>query len=145
MDNTGAVLSQEVIDAARAELGLDRPFLEQYVPLGWAAYCTATWAPAMSPAGDVSAAFAAKLPATLLLTAVPSGLRVAVSVPLGVLAAVCRGRPMDWLLRAASFAGGSMPNFFVALLLMYLFSIKLGWAAGDRPPAPTCKACCCRR
>lgn len=126
MDNTGAVLSQEVIDAARAELGLDRPFLEQYFRwLGGVLH--GDMGTSYVSGRDVSATFAAKLPATLLLTAVSIGLTVAVSVPLGVLAAVCHGRPVDWLLRAASFAGGSMPNFFVALLLMYLFSIKLGW------------------
>ena len=74
MDNTGAVLSQEVIDAARAELGLDRPFLEQYVRwLGGVLH--GDMGTSYVSGRDVSAAFAAKLPATLLLTAVSSGLR----------------------------------------------------------------------
>ena len=71
--------------------------------------------------------FLSKLPATLLLTAVSLAMTVAVSIPLGVLAAVRQNRLTDALIRAASFVGNSLPNFFVALLLMYVFAIRLGW------------------
>ena len=77
--NAGAAASQEVIDARRAELGLDKPFLQQYM----------TW--------------------------------------LGVLAAVRQGKLSDYVLRFCSFLGNSMPGFFVALLLMQILSIHLGW------------------
>ena len=66
-----------------------------------------------------------KLPATLLLTAVSIALTIVVSIPLGVLAAVKQNRFTDYLIRVCSFLGNSMPNFFVALLLMYFFSIRL--------------------
>ena len=70
-------------------------------------------------------AFISKLPATLLLTVVSIALTIIISIPLGVLAAVKQNRFTDYLIRAASFLGNSMPNFFVALLLMYFFAIRV--------------------
>ena len=62
--------------------------------------------------------FVSKLPATLLFTALSIGMTVVISVPLGVLAAVRHDRLTDYFLRFFSFVGNSLPNFFVALLLM---------------------------
>lgn len=124
MENTGMVVSQEVIDAARAELGLDKPFLTQYV----------TWltdllhgdmGTSYISGKEVFSTFLSKLPATLLLTVVSIGLTVVISIPLGILAAIKQNRFTDYLIRVGSFLGNSMPNFFVALLLMYFFAIRL--------------------
>ena len=126
MENTGMVLSQDVIDAARAELGLDKPFLTQYfVWLG--NLLQGDMGVSYISGRAVLPTFLSKLPATLLLTAVSLAMTVAVSIPLGVLAAVRQNRLTDALVRAASFVGNSLPNFFVALLLMYVFAIRLGW------------------
>ena len=76
---------------------------------------------------DVFATFVSKLPATLLLTVLSVLLTIVISVPLGILAAVKQGRLADQVLRFLSFIGNAMPNFFVALLLMQLLSMKLGW------------------
>ena len=76
---------------------------------------------------EVFPTFISKLPATLLLTVVSILLTIVISIPLGVLAAVKQNRATDFLIRFCSFLGNSMPNFFVALLLMYFFAIRLGW------------------
>ena len=76
---------------------------------------------------DVFKTFVSKLPATLLLTALSILATVLISIPLGVLAAVRHDRFTDYLLRFLSFIGNSLPNFFVALLLMQVLSIRLGW------------------
>jgi peptide/nickel transport system permease protein len=76
---------------------------------------------------DVFGTFTSKLPATLLLTALSLVMTVVVSIPLGILAAVKRGRAIDYALRFISFIGNSMPGFLIALLLMHLFSIRLKW------------------
>lgn len=124
MEATGTVMSQEAVEAARAELGLDRPLWEQY--LSWlGGVLHGDMGQSYLSGQDVLSTFAGKLPATLLLAGVSIGMTVLLSVPLGILAAVYRGKPVDWLLRAAGFVGDSMPNFFVALLLMDLFSIRL--------------------
>ena len=126
MENTGMAASQEVIDAARAELGLDKPFLTQYVV--WLGnLLQGDMGTSYISGQEVFQTFLSKLPATLLLTAVSILLTIVVSIPLGVLAAVKQNRLTDYVIRAASFLGNSMPNFFVALLLMYVFAIRLGW------------------
>ena len=123
--NKGAV-SQEIIDQKRAELGLDKPFLTQYF----------TWLFSMLwgdmgvsyvSGKDVFQTFMSRLPATLLLAALSILLTVMISIPLGVLSAVKHDKATDYFLRFLSFIGNSMPNFFVALLLMQLLAIRLGW------------------
>ncbi len=118
----GAV-SQEIIDAKRAELGLDQPFLTQY--LAWlGGFLTSDMGISYISGRDVFQTFISKLPATLLLTALSIAVTVLISIPLGVLAALRHDRWIDYLLRIFSFIGNSLPNFFVALLLMQLFAIR---------------------
>ena len=126
MENTSGTVSQEMIDAAREELGLDKPFIVQYF----------TWLGNLLR-GDmgtsyvsnkpVFSTFVSKLPATLLLTFVSILLTVVISIPLGVWSAVKQNKVTDYVIRTASFIGNSLPNFFVSLLLMYLFAIRLHW------------------
>ena len=123
--NKGAV-SQEVIDAARADLGLDKPFLTQY--FSWlGGMLTGDMGTSYISGRNVFDTFVSKLPATLLLTALSILLTIIISIPLGVLAAVRHDKFTDYLIRFTSFVGNSLPNFFVAMLLMYFLSIKLGW------------------
>ena len=118
----GAV-AQEIVDAKRAELGLDRPFLTQYV--SWlGGLLTGDMGKSYVSGRDVFQTFVSKLPATLLLTALSILVTVVISIPLGVLAAVNRDRLIDYALRFLSFIGNSLPNFFVALLLMQLLAIR---------------------
>ena len=126
MENTSGTVSQEMIDAAREELGLDKPFLVQYF----------TWLGNLLR-GDMGTSyvsnrpvfttFISKLPATLLLTVVSILLTVIISIPLGIWSAVKQNKAVDYVIRTASFIGNSLPNFFVSLLLMYLFAIRLDW------------------
>ena len=75
----------------------------------------------------VFSTFVSKLPATLLLAVVSILLTVIVSIPLGIWSAVNQNRAADYVIRTASFVGNSLPNFFVSLLLMYFFAIRLNW------------------
>ena len=124
--NTGSAVSQEVIDAKKAELGLDKPFLVQYA--AWAGgMLTGDMGVSYVSGRDVFHTFISKLPATLLLTFLSILATVIISIPLGVLAALCHDTFTDYFLRFFSFIGNSMPNFFTALLLMQILAIKLGW------------------
>lgn len=124
--NTGSAVSEEVLDAAREELGLNRPFLVQY--FSWLGeMMRGNMGVSYISGRDVFATFVSKLPATLLLTVLAVLLTIVISVPLGILAAVKQGRLADQVLRFLSFIGNAMPNFFVALLLMQLLSMKLRW------------------
>ena len=123
--NKGGV-DQAIIDAARADLGLDKPFLTQY--FSWlGGMLTGDMGTSYISGRNVFDTFVSKLPATLLLTALSILLTIIISIPLGVLAAVRHDKFTDYLIRFTSFVGNSLPNFFVAMLLMYFLSIKLGW------------------
>ena len=118
----GAV-AQEIMDAKRGELGLDQPFLTQYG--SWLkGLLTGDMGTSYVSGKDVFHTFVSKLPATLLLTALSILATVVISIPLGIWAAVKQNRFTDYFLRVFSFVGNSLPNFFVALLLMQLFSIR---------------------
>lgn len=124
MENTGSSVSQEVVDAAREELGLNRPFLTQYFV--WLSnLLRGDMGTSYISGKPVFSTFISKLPATILLTVTSILLTVVISIPLGILAAVKQNQVTDYLIRIVSFLGNSMPNFFVALLLMYFFAIRL--------------------
>lgn len=124
--NTGGVLSEAERTAMEAELGLDQPLWKQY----------GTWLVQVLH-GDfgisyvsgkpVGSTFLSKLPATLELTVCSLLLTILLSFPLGVVAAVKKDSWLDRLIRFFSFIGNSLPNFFVALLLLYVFAVKLQW------------------
>lgn len=123
MERTGTVLSPETVAAERAALGLDRPFLAQYG--SWlAGVLTGDLGRSYVSGRAVGPLFLSRLPATLLLTAAALLLTAAVSVPLGVYAAVRQGRRADRLIRGLSFLGNSVPGFLIGLLLLYLFAVR---------------------
>lgn len=124
--NTGTAWSEEQQEAVRAQLGLDQPLPVQY--LRWLGnLLRADMGNSYISGQPVFAQFLSKLPATIFLSVTSLILTVAVSIPLGILSAVKKNRVTDYLIRVLSFIGNSMPGFFVALLLMYVFSLKLGW------------------
>ena len=124
MFNTGQVVGDAQLQAAKAELGLDRPFLVQY----------GTWLNNLLH-GDMGVSYVSgknvfdsfieKLPATMFLTLTSVVLTIIISIPLGIVSAVYQNKFWDYFIRFFSFVGNSLPNFFVSLLLMYFLAIKL--------------------
>lgn len=122
--NRGTVLNEEAKVQMRAELNLDKPFIVQY----------GIWLKDMM-AGDmgksyvsgkpVFSTFMEKLPTTILLTITSIITTIIISVPLGIISAVKHNKWEDYIIRFLSFIGNSLPGFFVSLLLIYIFSIKL--------------------
>lgn len=122
---SGAV-SETVKAAARAELGLDRPLLVRY--LDWLlAVCRGDMGRSYISGTPVTALFVAKLQPTLYLTALALLLTACISVPLGIAAALRHNRCCDHLIRCCAFLGNSLPGFFIALLLLYCFALKLNF------------------
>lgn len=119
------IVSQETIDQTRKELGLDKPFLVQY----------GNWA-VNALQGDMGISYSAKKPVTeklaegfagtLLLAAVTIVFILLISIPLGIFSAVHQNKPVDYIVRFFSFVGVSMPSFWVGLILLYVFGLKLG-------------------
>ncbi|NNA34879.1 nickel ABC transporter permease subunit NikB [Pseudomonas lundensis] len=111
---------------ARQALGLDRPLPEQYLSWVWNAlhldfgvsYITGR------PVLDDVLYY---LPATLQLGALALLVTLALSIPLGLAAARWQGKWPDHVVRFVTFIGVSMPNFWLAFLLIALLSLWLGW------------------
>ncbi|WP_373963013.1 nickel ABC transporter permease subunit NikB [Kosakonia sacchari] len=116
----------EMIAATRIQLGLDQPLASQYLHWLWRAlhldfgisYAT------QRPVLDDVLHF---LPATLQLAGAALALILLTSVPLGIWAARHRDSLPDFLVRAVAFLGVSMPNFWLAFLLVMFFSVHLQW------------------
>lgn len=122
-ENNGTAVSEEIIAQAKEELGLDKPFLVQY--LNWLLKMfSGNMGQSYVSGKDVFATFTSKLPATLMLTLTSILLTVVISIPMGILAAVNHNHILDHIIRFFSFLGNSMPNFFVALVLMYFCAIR---------------------
>ena len=117
-------VSDEVKAAKRAELGLDQPFLIQYGR--WLkGVATGDMGRSYISGKLVFETFVDKLPATVELMLVSIALTIFIATPLGIIAAVNQNKTVDHIIRTLSFVGNSMPNFFVALLLIYFLALKL--------------------
>lgn len=125
-DNAGTNVSQEIIDEAKAQYGLDQPFLVQYGKW-FLGMITGDMGTSYVSKRDVYDTFVSKLPATIMLTISSILLTILIAIPFGILSAVQHNKWVDYMIRFISFMGNSMPGFFAALVLIYLFSIKLGW------------------
>lgn len=117
----GSVTEQD-LENIRKGLGLDRPFLVQYadflrgIVVGDFGLSFMGGTPVARLLGDA-------LPATLALAFVSLALSVLVSVPLGIQAAVNKGKGRDQFIRIISLVGLSFPNFWLAIMLVLLLSI----------------------
>lgn len=119
----------------RALYGLDRPILERYA--NWAsAALSGDLGYSRQFARPVLEVLAPRLGNTLLLMGTSFLLAVAIALPLGVLAASRPGSLADRIVNLFCFAGISVPPFWLALLLIMLFAVTLGWLpAGGMAPA----------
>jgi peptide/nickel transport system permease protein len=123
----GAAATQEAIAQVRAQLGLDKPLLEQF-GVYVAALAKGDMGLSLTTGQPVAQELIARLPASLELVLLALLLACAVAVPLGVLAATRPGSWIDQLCRLVTTAGVSLPTFFTGLLLAYVFYFLLGWA-----------------
>lgn len=122
----GMMPSSELLEKTREEMGLNDPVLVQYGR--WLGNVLHGDLGESSKFGEsVWAQMTKKLPMTLKLAGVSLVVVILISFPLGILSAVKKNKAADYIIRFLSFFGVSMPNFWLALLLMYLFAVKLGW------------------
>lgn len=122
----GIVPSQELLEATRDEMGLNDPILVQYGR--WLVnLLQGDLGESSKYSEPVLMQMTRKLPATLKLALSTGVVMIILSFPLGVLSAVKKNKFTDYLIRFVSFFGISMPNFWLALLMIYFFSVELGW------------------
>lgn len=126
MKKKGNMVSEEVIERKREELGLNQPLVVQYV----------NWLKGIVK-GDFGTSYKSNkpvlqeiqkcLPYTIKLTLLSMFLTIVISTPLGVLCARYKDGWLDNLLRFVTYLFSSLPSFFLALVLMYCFALKLKW------------------
>lgn len=116
--------TEEAIEGMREELGLDKPFLERYVI--WLKDCiNGDFGNSYVNKKPVGEEVARVLPATLKLASVSLIITIIVSVCCGVFCAVFEDSVGDRIIRGIIFIGTSMPSFWIGLLLIWIFSVKL--------------------
>lgn len=119
-------VSQMEIEALRHELGLDKPFLLQYVDwLGRVLQGNFGYSYMMKE--PVLDALLEALPATVILALASSLFMIIFAVPLGIYTAVKQNTWFDYMVRGFTFMGVSIPNFWMGLMLLWLFALKLDW------------------
>ncbi len=131
----GLQATEENLAARRERLGLNRPFMEQY--LSW------VWNAAQGDFGDslitgqaVAPQIMRRLPATLQLAGMAILIGMVIAFPLGIIASLRPGSWIDTVASILSQLGVAVPDFWMAILLILLFSTTLGWLppGGYTPP-----------
>ncbi|WP_421847184.1 ABC transporter permease [Marinomonas sp.] len=110
----------------REALGINKPFFVQYFDFlkGLFSFDFGRSFMGGTPVADL---ISKSLPATLMLAASVMVVSIAISIPLGIKAAVSKGKWPDQLIRIVSLIGLSFPNFWLALMLVLMFSVWLQW------------------
>jgi peptide/nickel transport system permease protein len=121
-----STMSPEAIANLRHQLGVDRPFLEQFTTY-FSHVMVGDFGKSLVNSEPVLPKIMTHFPATLALTAAASLISVIVGLVLGVLSAIHRNKPIDILARMVGLFGISMPTFWSGILLILLFSVFLGW------------------
>lgn len=122
----GPRVSEAAVEAKKIAMGLDQPFYVQYfvwlgqLLRGNMGYSVKTYQ-------AVSTMIAEHLGPTLLLMGVSMIVSLLLSVPAGIFSALRQYSKGDYAVVTLSFLGSSVPGFFLSLLLIYLFTVKLGW------------------
>lgn len=121
---SGSIPPEEVLEQTREEMGLNDPFLVQYVR--WVAGCLrGDFGTSYSQGIAVSDLLLERVGPTVQLALLSLMMMVALAVPIGIFSALRQNTLLDYLLRGITFVGISMPNFWVGLLLLYVVAMKL--------------------
>lgn len=126
LTSQGTAVTGELLNSVRHEMGLDQSFMVRYLNWLWVVL-HGDFGTSYITGISVMEQFKAHLPYTLILAASSMVLTILVSIPLGIISAVYKNKFVDKIIRGLSFVGNSMPGFFIALLLVLVFALKLNW------------------
>ena len=122
----GPRVSEAAVEAREIALGLDQPFYIQYF-VWLKQLLKGNMGYSISSFQSVSTMIASHIGPTLLLMGVSLLVSLLIAVPAGIYSAIRQYSKGDYVVVTFSFLGSSVPSFFMALLLIYLFTVKLGW------------------
>ncbi len=129
--DTAQVLAGEssdpaVLEAIRVEYGLDQPWPVQY--LQWVGHALRGDLGTSAQTGlSVTAVLADRIPVTFELALLALLIALAIGLPLGRTAAVHRGTMRDYVTTTGSLLGLSVPSFWLGILFILVFAVRLGW------------------
>ena len=123
----GAEYSPEAYARLTKELGLDQPLVVQYAK--WMGhFVQGDWGKSYITRADIfQLAVMQALPVTLWLSALALSFALVVGVPAGMVAALNRGGPIDWIVSSLSVLGSAFPSFYLGIILIWVFGVGLGW------------------
>lgn len=122
----GDQAEQDVVDYYKELYGLDRPLHEQYVRY-FMGILQGDLGFSLSDQRPVTELIAEAIPATLQLGLTALAISMLIGIPLGIVAALNRNKPIDRFVMTFAVLGFSIPNFFLGILLILLFSMTLRW------------------
>lgn len=120
----GISVSKELIESKRIELGLDKTFLQQY--FNWISnVIRGDLGTSYSTGKTVLYEIKEHLPYTLYLTLTSIITTLTVSIPLGMISGIKKNKFIDYIVRGFCFIGNSIPGFFLGLVFLLIFALKL--------------------
>lgn len=122
----GEHASKESVDALREQMGLNKPLIEQYI-LFITNALQGDFGTSTISGEPVLYEFLERFPATIELSLVALTFATIIGLFAGILSAVKRYSVFDYAAMSTALAGVSMPVFWLGLMLIYLFSVELGW------------------
>ncbi|MBO7702325.1 MAG: ABC transporter permease [Eggerthellaceae bacterium] len=121
---TGVMPTTDVLDQMREDMGLNEPLLVQY--WNWLTSCLqGDFGTSYQSKQPVVAMLLARLWPTIKLALLSLVIMLVFAVPMGILSAVYQNKPIDYIVRALTFFGVSVPNFWVGLILIMVFAVNL--------------------
>lgn len=126
MSAGGISVSPEIMESMRRSMGLDRPLLVQYSDWLWN-ILHGNMGKSYITDADVLDQILKALPYTLKMAGASLLLTLCISIPVGILTAAMQNSKFDYVVRVMAFVGNALPNFIIALCLMFIFSYRLGW------------------
>ena len=121
----GGSYTQEQYDAKKAELGLDRPFLVQFVSYVGNIVTKGDLGNSYHTGLSVSASIAERFPLTFKLAIISILIAVGLGLPFGIIAATKQNSPLDYTVTVFSLVFAAMPGFWLALMLIICFSVQI--------------------
>ena len=122
----GETMAKEDIEILRESMGLNDPLYVQY--FRWlGGMLKGDFGVSFMTGSSISDKIAQRFPATMELALLATIFAIIIALPLGIISAVYRNSPLDYTASVASVAGISIPGFWLCMLLIMLFSLKLGW------------------
>ena len=130
LEAEGTAVSEAELETLRMRYGLDQPFFVNYAKWLWRIVSRGDFGYSFIWARSVISVIGERIGYTILLSVLSMLFVWAVAIPIGIYSAVRQYSVEDYVFTFGAFVGRSIPNFLLALVLMYFFYARFGWSIG---------------